>query len=376
MLRVMTIIGTRPEIIRLSEIIKVLDRDFDHMIVHTGQNYDYELNEIFFSGMKIREPNFYLGAAGSNAAESIGNIITKTDKLIEETRPEAVLILGDTNSALAAIAVKKRRIPLFHLEAGNRSFDQRVPEEVNRKIVDHISDINMTYSQIARECLIREGLPSDRVIKIGSPLYEVISAQKKQIFNSKILNKLGLSKLDYYLISAHREENVDDKYQLTKILNIINDLASQKRKPVIFSTHPRTKKKINALEFDFHPLVKLMKPLGFHEYLNLQIHSKAVLSDSGSITEESSVLNFPALNIREVQERHEGMEETAVMMVGLDKKRIFQGLNVLESQERNNKRTINLVKEYGVPNVSEKVSRIILSYTDYINKFIWFKQST
>ena len=373
MLKVLTIVGTRPEIIRLSCIIKKLDVFFDHKIVHTGQNYDFELNKIFFDEFKIRKPNFFLNCIGTSATEKIGDIISKTDKVIRTFKPDAVLILGDTNSSLSAIAAKKNKIPIFHIEAGNRCYDQRVPEEINRKIVDHISDINLTYSDISRENLLRENFSSFQVIKVGSPLKEVISFNKKKIYNSKILSNLKLKKENYFVISVHREENIDNSENFKKIINIINSLADKFKLKIIFSAHPRTKKQIKNKKIKLNKLVKISKPLGFFDYIKLQINSKVVISDSGSITEESSILNFPALNIRETHERQEGMEEASVIMTGLSFKNVIHGIKILKNQKRGLKRNINIVSDYDKENVSEKVVRIILSYTDYVNKSIWKK---
>jgi len=373
MLKVMTIVGTRPEIIRLSRIINILDKYCDHKIVHTGQNFNFELNDIFFKELKIRKPDFFLESARNSAAETIGQIIDKTDKILISERPDLVLVLGDTNSCLSVIAVKKRKIPIFHIEAGNRCFDQRVPEEVNRKIVDHTSDVNLTYSNIARENLLRENFPPDQIIKIGSPMYEVLEYYSSQIKSSTILKELNLTKKNYFLVSMHREENIESEKSFKKLEIILNNIAENYNLPVIVSTHPRTKKKIDTNGIKFHQLVRLTKPFGFLDYVHLQINSKCVLSDSGSITEESSILNFPALNIREMHERPEGMEESAVMMVGLNINNIQHGLKILENQSTGENRILKIVNEYKVPNVSEKVLRIILSYTDYINRVVWKK---
>jgi len=375
MLKVMTIVGTRPEIIRLSRTIAVLDQYCEHCLVHTGQNYDYELNQVFFEQLQIRKPDIFLEAAGASAAETIGQVITKIDVVLDQQKPEAVLILGDTNSSLAAIAAKRRKIPIFHMEAGNRSFDQRVPEEINRRIVDHIADINLTYSTIAREYLLREGLPPDQVIKTGSPMFEVLHHYLPQIESSDVLSRLGLMPERYFLVSAHREENIDSDRQFVKLVAILNSLSEEHELPVIVSTHPRTQKRVDSVGAKFHPLVRLMKPLGFHDYVHLQIHAKAVLSDSGTITEEASILNFPALNIREAHERPEGMEEASVMMVGLEQARIRQALAILAKQPRGIERGLRMVADYEVPNVSEKVVRIIHSYTDYVNRVVWRKFS-
>lgn len=371
-IKVMTIIGTRPEIIRLSCVMKKLDLSdaVEHIVVHTGQNYDYELNEIFFNDFGLRKPDYFLNAAGKNATETIGKIFIAIDSVFENVKPDAVLILGDTNSCLCAIPAKKRQIPIFHMEAGNRCFDQRVPEETNRKIVDHIADINLTYSDIAREYLLREGLPADRIIKTGSPMFEVINSKLADIENSQILEKLHLNKNKYFVVSAHREENINSDKNFFKLVDILNSIDNYYKIPIIVSTHPRTKKRIDENNIKFNSLVELIKPLGFNDYVKLQINSRAVLSDSGTISEESSILKFKALNIREAHERPEAMEEAAVMMVGLNKDRIMQGLEILENQDKNN---IEYVADYTKKNVSEKVIRIIESYTDYVNKFVWRK---
>jgi len=372
-LKVMTIVGTRPEIIRLSRTIAKLDEYCEHIFVHTGQNYDYELNQIFFEDLGIRAPDVFLECAGATAAQSIGQVIAYSDEVMATHQPDAVLILGDTNSSLAAIAAKRRKIPIFHMEAGNRSFDQRVPEEINRRIVDHIADINLTYSTIAREYLLREGLPPDQVIRTGSPMFEVLHHYLPQIESSDVLSRLDLIPGRYFLVSAHREENIDADRQFVKLVAILNSLSEEHDLPLIVSTHPRTQKKVDSLGVKFHPLVRLMKPLGFHDYVHLQIHAKAVLSDSGTITEEASILNFPALNIREAHERPEGMEEASVMMVGLEQARIRQALAILAKQPRGIERGLRMVADYEVPNVSEKIVRIILSYTDYVNRVVWKK---
>ena len=371
-IKVMTIIGTRPEIIRLSCVMKKLDLSdaVEHIVVHTGQNYDYELNEIFFNDFGLRKPDYFLNAAGKNATETIGKIFIAIDSVFENVKPDAVLILGDTNSCLCAIPAKKRQIPIFHMEAGNRCFDQRVPEETNRKIVDHIADINLTYSDIAREYLLREGLPADRIIKTGSPMFEVINSKLADIENSQILEKLHLNKNKYFVVSAHREENINSDKNFFKLVDILNSIANYYKIPIIVSTHPRTKKRIDENNIKFNSLVELIKPLGFNDYVKLQINSRAVLSDSGTISEESSILKFKALNIREAHERPEAMEEAAVMRVGLNKDRIMQGLEILENQDKND---IEYVADYTKKNVSEKVIRIIESYTDYVNKFVWRK---
>jgi len=372
-LKVMTVVGTRPEIIRLSRVLAALDRECEHVLVHTGQNYDYELNEIFFADLEIRKPDHFLEAAGLNAAETIGNLIARADRVIDAAVPQAFLVLGDTNSCLAAIAAKRRKIPVFHMEAGNRCFDQRVPEEINRKIVDHVSDINMPYSDISREYLLREGLPPDRVIKTGSPMYEVLMYYRAKIEQSDVVERLGLTEEDYFVVSAHREENIDPPAQFAKFLALLDGLAEHYGRRVIVSTHPRTRKRIDAEGTVVNSRVELLKPLGFSDYVKLQTRATAVLSDSGTIAEESSILNFPALNIREAHERPEGMEEAAVMMTGLEFENVARGLAVLASQKRGSDRNLRLVADYGMPNVSEKVLRIILSYTDYVNRTVWSK---
>lgn len=369
----MTVVGTRPEIIRLSAVIHKLDvsEAVEHCLVHTGQNYDYELNEVFFEDLHLRRPDYFLGAATGNAVETIGQILMKIDPILDQEQPDAFLVLGDTNSCLSAIAAKRRQIPIFHMEAGNRCFDQRVPEETNRRVVDHIADINLTYSDIAREYLIREGFPADRIIKTGSPLYEVIHSRMPEIKKSDILERLGLEEERYFVVSAHREENIQSDIHFFNLIDSLNTVAEMYRLPVIFSTHPRTRKRITEMGIQFHPLIKLLKPLGFKDYIKLQMYSKAVLSDSGTISEESSLLGLKALNIREAHERPEAMEEAAVMMVGLRKDRIIQGLKILETQKRD---TLRLVEDYRMPNVSEKVLRIIVSYTDYVNRVVWGKK--
>jgi len=372
-LKVMSVVGTRPEIIRLSRVFAKLDEHCEHTLVHTGQNYDYELNQVFFEDLGIRKPDYFLNAAGKNAAETIGQVIIKVDQMIESVNPEAILILGDTNSCLAAIPAKRRKIPIFHMEAGNRCFDQRVPEETNRKIVDHIADINMPYSSIARDYLISEGIPADRVVKTGSPMHEVLNHYMEDIDSSKVLKMLNIKTGKFFVVSAHREENVDAPAQLLKLSNSLNSIADYYNLPVIVSTHPRTQKRINDQGIKFHKNIKLLKPLGFHDYNHLQKNAKVVLSDSGTINEESSIMNFPALNIREAHERPEGMEEAAVMMVGLDSKRIMQGLKILEQQPSGKKRLLRMVDDYNMPNVSDKVVRIIHSYTDYVNRVVWKK---
>ncbi len=372
-LQVMTIVGTRPEIIRLSRVIAKLDQFTQHTLVHTGQNYAYELNEIFFQDLGIRKPDYFLNAAGDTSAETIGKIIMAIDALLETVQPEAVLILGDTNSCLASIAAKRRHIPIFHMEAGNRCFDDRVPEEANRRIVDHVSDINLTYSAIAREYLLKEGFPPDRVIKTGSPMFEVLSYYQPSIERSNILKKLKLKSEHYIVFSAHREENIDSDPHLMKLVEVLNALATTYNEPIIVSTHPRTQKKFTSKGITFDPLVRLLKPLGFTDYIKLQTSARAVLSDSGTITEESSILNFPALNIREAHERPEGFEEASVMMTGLELPRVLQGLAILEKQKRGKNRDLNIVSDYEAPSVSDKVLRIIQSYTDYVNRVVWRK---
>ena len=373
MLKVMTIVGTRPEIIRLSRTIAKLDTFCEHILVHTGQNYDYELNEVFFSDLGIRKPDIFLEAAGANAAETIGQVIIAADQAMQQHQPDALLLLGDTNSGLVAIPAKRRKIPIFHMEAGNRCFDFRVPEEINRRIIDHTSDINLTYSDIARDYLLREGLPPDQVIKIGSPMREVLDYYAKEIECSTIIDKLSLVPFQYFVVSSHREENVDSSENLMKIINILNDLATRYKIPIIFSTHPRTRKRLEELGGNINPLIKLLKPFGFFDYIKLQMESRCVLSDSGTITEESSILNFPALNIREVHERPEGFEEAAVIMVGLSSELINQSLRVLDTQSRGPNRLLRLVDDYSTKNVSDKVLRIILSYTDFVNRKVWRK---
>jgi len=371
-LKVMTVIGTRPEIIRLSAVINKLNssKSIKHILVHTGQNYDYELNEVFFTDFKINRPDYFLNAATGTAIETIGNILIKIDSVLEEVKPDAFLVLGDTNSCLSAIAAKRRHIPIFHMEAGNRCFDQRVPEETNRKIVDHISDINLPYSSIAREYLLSEGFPSDRIIKTGSPMYEVLMNKKEEIEKSDVLMKLGLESGKYFLVSAHREENInsDNFFDLVNTLNTIADLY---KLPIIISTHPRTRKMIESQGVIFNKLIQIIKPLGFIDYNKLQVESKVVLSDSGTISEESSILKFKALNIRETHERPEAMEEAAVMMVGLKKERILQAITILESEELSSLRS---VYDYSVPNVSDKILKIIIGYTDYVNRVVWQKK--
>ena len=387
-LKVLTVVGTRPEIIRLSEVIKKLDQtvSIDHILVHTGQNYDYELNEVFFSDLGLRKPDYFLNAAGANATTTIGQIIINIDPVLEKEKPDAFLVLGDTNSCLCAIPAKKRHIPIFHMEAGNRCYDQRVPEETNRKIVDHTADINLTYSDIAREYLLREGLPADRIIKTGSPMFEVLSANMEKIDSSDVLTRLSLENGNYFVVSAHREENINNDKNFLGLIHSLNQVAEQYGLPIIVSTHPRTRKKLeekitqsNTVKhsetdlIQMHPLIQFLKPLGFHDYNHLQKNAKAVLSDSGTISEESSIMNFPALNIREAHERPEAMEEASVMMVGMNVERIMQGLAILDSQKRGTDRTLRPVADYSMPNVSDKVLRIIISYTDFVNRVVWSK---
>lgn len=372
-LKVVTVVGTRPELIRLSLIIKKLDEFCDHVLVHTGQNYDFELNEVFFTDLGIRKPDYFLNAAGIGSAETIGNVIIAIDKVLEEVKPEAMLVLGDTNSGMAIMPAKRRKIPTFHMEAGNRCFDQRVPEEINRRVIDHMSDVNLTYSTIAREYLLREGLPADLVIKTGSPMYEVLEAFKKEIDSSDVLTRLDLQEHSFFLVSAHREENIDSDKNFLKLVDSLNIVAETYQMPVIVSTHPRTQKRVDAIGVNFHSAVHLLKPLGFIDYNKLQLSAKAVLSDSGTINEESSILNFPALNLREAYERPEGMEEGAVMMVGVSYERLLQALAVLDKQPRGDKRLLRLVNDYSMPNVSDKIVRIIHSYTDYVNRVVWKK---
>ena len=381
-LKVLTVVGTRPEIIRLSQVMAKLNESgaIEHITVHTGQNYDYELNEIFYEDLGIRKPDYFLNAAGATATATIGQILINIDPILEEVKPDACLVLGDTNSCLCAIPAKKRHIPIFHMEAGNRCFDQRVPEETNRKIVDHISDINLTYSSIAREYLLREGLPADRIIKTGSPMFEVLNANMQQIDNSDILNKLSLEKGKYFVVSAHREENINNEKNFNGLLESLNLIAEKYQYTIIVSTHPRTRNKLeeqkqltNSPTHQFNSLIRFLKPLGFHDYNHLQKNAKAVLSDSGTISEESSIMNFPALNIRDAHERPEAMEEASVMMVGLNTERILQGLTILTTQKRDNNKILRQVADYSIPNVADKVVRIIVSYTDYINRVVWQK---
>lgn len=374
-LKVMTVVGTRPEIIRLSRVLSALDASeaIEHIITHTGQNYDYELNQIFFEDLGLRKPDYFLEAAGKTAAETIGNILVKIDPLLEEVKPDAFLVLGDTNSCLCAIPAKKRQIPIFHMEAGNRCFDQRVPEETNRKIVDHISDVNLTYSDIAREYLLREGLPADRIIKTGSPMYEVLNHYLPRIKNSDVLSRLNLEEGKYFVVSSHREENINSDKNFRGLIDSLNAIAEEYQYPIIFSTHPRTRNMIDKMQVQVRSEIQFLKPLGFHDYNALQMRSYAVLSDSGTISEESSILNFRALNIREAHERPEAMEEASVMMVGLSPERILQGLVQLKQQQTAENRNYRLVADYSMPNVSEKMVRIIVSYTDYVNRVVWSK---
>lgn len=370
-LKVMTVVGTRPEIIRLSRVLAALDRTCEHVLVHTGQNYDYELSEVFFEDLGIRKPDRFLNAAQGSPSATIGNILIAMDEVLVADRPDALLVLGDTNSCLSVIPAKRRRVPIFHMEAGNRCFDARVPEETNRRIVDHTADINLTYSDIAREYLLAEGLPADRVIKTGSPMFEVLHHYMDRIDASDVVDRLGLDEQDYFVVSAHREENIESDRTFFRLVDIVNDVAKTYNRPVIVSTHPRTKNRIDAAGVSFHQNVQLGKPLGFHDYVRLQKSARAVLSDSGTITEESSILNFPAINIREAHERPEGMEEAAVMMTGLNVERVRQALSILETQGRGEQRDMRLVADYSMPNVSEKVVRIVHSYTDYVQRVVW-----
>ena len=370
-LKVMSVVGTRPEIIRLSRVLAKLDEHCEHILVHTGQNYDFELNEVFFIDLGVRKPDYFLNAAGKNAAETIGQVIIKVDEVLEQVQPEAMLVLGDTNSCISAIPAKRRKVPIFHMEAGNRCFDQRVPEETNRRIVDHTSDINLTYSNIARDYLLAEGLPADRVIKTGSPMFEVLNHYMEQIDTSDVLKRMKINQGEYFVVSLHREENVDSPKHLAELAETLNTVAESYDLPLIVSTHPRTRNRIEAQGIKFHNNIQLLKPMGFHDYNHLQKNAKAVLSDSGTINEESSIMNFPALNIREAHERPEGMEEASVMMVGLVAERVMQGLKVLESQPSGGTRLLRRVEDYSMPNVSEKVVRIIHSYTDYVKRVVW-----
>lgn len=372
-LKIMTVVGTRPEIIRLSRVLGALDKYCDHTLVHTGQNYDYELNQIFFDDLGIRKPDYFLSAAGATGAETIGKVIIAVDEVLAEVKPDAMLVLGDTNSCMSVLPAKRRKIPTFHMEAGNRCFDMRVPEEINRRIVDHTADINLTYSSIARDYLLREGLLPDMVIKTGSPMFEVLNFYREAIDKSDVLERLELKSEKFFVVSAHREENIESDKNFNKLVDVLNGIAKEYDLPVIVSTHPRTQKRIDAAGSKFHPNVRLLKPLGFSDYNKLQISAKAVLSDSGTINEEASILNFPALNLREAHERPEGMEEAVAMMVGLEVERILQGLAILEVQPRGNERLIRQVADYSMPNVSEKIVRIIHSYTDYVNRVVWKK---
>lgn len=374
-LKVMSVVGTRPEIIRLSRVLVALDLYCDHVLVHTGQNYDFELNQVFFNDLGVRNPDYFLNCAegSTGASNTIGNIISAVDVILAQELPDAMLVLGDTNSCLSVIPAKRRKVPIFHMEAGNRCFDQRVPEETNRRIVDHTADINLTYSTIARDYLMREGLPPDQVIKTGSPMYEVLGYYMPQILASSALENLALEAKKYFVLSAHREENIESEKGFTKLVKLLNGLAEDEGLPVVVSTHPRTQKRVDATGAKFHPLVRLLKPLGFHDYVHLQMQAKAVLSDSGTINEEASILNFPALNLREAHERPEGMEEAAVMMVGLEVERVRQGLAILRTQYHGVERSFRLVDDYSMPNVSDKVVRIIHSYTDYVNRVVWKK---
>ena len=370
-MKVATVVGTRPEIIRLSRVMAKLDEHCEHILIHTGQNYDFELNEIFFQDLGIRKPDYFLNAAGVSGAETIGNVIIAVDKVLADVKPDALLVLGDTNSCMAVIPAKRRKIPTFHMEAGNRCFDMRVPEEINRRIVDHTADINLTYSTIARDYLLREGLSPDRVIKTGSPMFEVLSYYREGIDNSDVLETLGLEAGKFFIVSAHREENIDSDKNFYKLVDVLNTVAESYGYPVIVSTHPRTQKRVDAMGIKFHENVRLLKPLGFKDYNKLQLSSKAALSDSGTINEESSILNFPALNLREAHERPEGMEEASVMMVGLESDRVMQALQVLESQLSGEERSLRLVADYSMPNVSDKVVRIVHSYRDYVMRTVW-----
>ena len=374
-LKIVSVVGTRPEIIRLSRVLSRLDEHCEHILVHTGQNYDYELNQIFFDDLGVRKPDYFLNSASNSnsASHTIGNLIVAVDEVLATVQPEAMLVLGDTNSCLSVIPAKRRKIPIFHMEAGNRCFDMRVPEEINRRIVDHTADINLTYSTIARDYLLAEGLPQDMVIKTGSPMFEVLDYYRKQIDASDVLSRLGIKEGEYFVVSAHREENIESPQAFIKLVDVVNMVAQDYNLPVIMSTHPRTQERIDEADLKFHPMVRLMKPFGFLDYVKLQLSARASLSDSGTINEESSILNFPALNLREAHERPEGMEEAAVMMVGLEVERVRQGLDILATQMRGDERSIRLVDDYSMPNVSDKVIRIIHSYTDYVNRVIWKK---
>lgn len=372
-MKVATIVGTRPEIIRLSRVMTLLDRHTDHLIIHTGQNYDYELNQVFFEDLELRRPDHFLNAAGETAAETIGNVIARSGELLAMLRPDALLLLGDTNSCLSAIAAKRLKIPVFHMEAGNRCFDERVPEEINRRIVDHISDVNLPYSEISREYLLREGIPPDRVIKTGSPMREVLRHYRDKIESSRVLGELGLSPRQYFLLSAHREENVDDESRLRALIEVINAVAGRYGLPIVVSLHPRTRKRLESAQLTMPELARLHRPFGFTDYVHLMTWAKATLSDSGTITEESSILDLPALNLRETHERPEGMEEAAVMMTGLDTASVLRALDILEARPANGSRRLRLVDDYAADNVSEKVLRIILSYTEFVNRVVWRK---
>ena len=372
-LKIATVVGTRPEIIRLACVIKKLDEHCEHILIHTGQNYDYELNEIFFDDLGIRKPDYFLGAAGETGAQTIGNVIIKVDKVLEEIQPEAMLVLGDTNSCMALLPAKRRKIPTFHMEAGNRCFDQRVPEEINRRLVDHMADINLTYSSIARNYLLSEGLPADMVIKTGSPMFEVLNTYRDGIESSDVLTRLGLKVHEFFVVSAHREENIDSDKNFLNLVESLNAIAGAYQMPIVVSTHPRTQKRIDEMKVELNPMIQLLKPLGFKDYNKLQISAKAVLSDSGTINEEASIMNFPALNLREAHERPEGMEEAVVIMTGLEKERIMQSLAIIDNQPRGEQRLMRQVSDYSMPNVSDKVVRIIHSYTDYVNRVVWKK---
>jgi UDP-N-acetylglucosamine 2-epimerase len=372
-LKIVTVVGTRPEIIRLACILKKLDEHCEHILIHTGQNYDYELNEIFFDDLGIRKPDYFLGVAGTTGAETIGNVIIKVDKVLEEIQPEAMLVLGDTNSCMALLPAKRRKIPTFHMEAGNRCFDQRVPEEINRRLVDHMADINLTYSSIARDYLLSEGLPADMIIKTGSPMFEVLNTYRDGIESSDVLTRLGIKEYEFFVVSAHREENVDSDKNFLNLMESLNAIVEIYQMPIIVSTHPRTQKCIDEMKVELNPMIQLLKPLGFKDYNKLQISSKAVLSDSGTINEEASIMNFPALNLREMHERPEGMEEAVVIMTGLEKERIMQSLAIIDNQPRGEQRLMRQVSDYSMPNVSDKVVRIIHSYTDYVNRVVWKK---
>ncbi len=372
-LKIVTVVGTRPEIIRLACVIKKLDEYCEHILIHTGQNYDYELNEIFFDDLELRKPDYFLGAAGSNGAETIGNVIIKVDKVLAEVKPDAMLVLGDTNSCMALLPAKRRKIPTFHMEAGNRCFDQRVPEEINRRLVDHMADINLTYSSIARDYLLSEGLPADMIIKTGSPMFEVLNTYRDGIDSSDVLTRLGIKEYEFFVVSAHREENVDSDKNFLNLMESLNAIAEIYQIPIIVSTHPRTQKRIDEIKVELNPMIRLLKPLGFKDYNKLQISAKAVLSDSGTINEEASIMNFPALNLREAHERPEGMEEAVVMMTGLEKERIMQSLAIIDNQPRGEQRLMRQVSDYSMPNVSDKIVRIVHSYTDYVNRVIWKK---